>query len=115
MYRTLLGPKTLTTAALAASFSGCAGPQLDAQWRNVELPVNYLRGATVLVSCEASDIVVKLNTEINRILSSPGVREKYNQMAFETMASPPNLLTTMAMLETPKWAEIIKRSGAKVE
>lgn len=59
MHRTLLGPKTLTTAALVASLSGCAGPQLDAQWRNVELPVNYLRGATVLVSCEASDTVVK--------------------------------------------------------
>ena len=61
------------------------------------------------------DIVARLNTEINRILASPGVREKYSQMAFETMASPPNLLSTLARLETPKWAEIVKRSGASIE
>ena len=62
-----------------------------------------------------TEVVTRLNTEINRILASPGVREKYSQMAFETMASPPNLLMTMAQLETPKWAEIVKRSGARVE
>ena len=61
------------------------------------------------------DIVDKLNTEINRALNKVAVREKYAQMAFETMASPPNLLMTMAKLETPRWAEIVKRSGAKVE
>ncbi|MBC7609959.1 MAG: tripartite tricarboxylate transporter substrate binding protein [Polaromonas sp.] len=63
----------------------------------------------------SNEIVIRLNTEINRILASPGIREKYSQLAFETMASPPNLLATMAKLETPKWAEIVKRSGAKVE
>lgn len=63
----------------------------------------------------SNEVVTRLNTEINRILVSPGVREKYSQMAFETMASPANLLTTMARLETPKWAEIVKRSGATVE
>ena len=60
-------------------------------------------------------LVTKLNSEINRILAAPAVREKYAQMAFETMASPPSLLMTMARLESPRWAEIIKRSGAKVE
>ena len=63
----------------------------------------------------SNEIVIRLNTEINRVLTSPGVREKYSQLAFETMASPPNLLATMARLETPKWTEIVKRSGATVE
>ncbi|MES2973923.1 MAG: tripartite tricarboxylate transporter substrate binding protein [Pseudomonadota bacterium] len=61
------------------------------------------------------DIVTRLNQVINRILATPSVRTRYNAMAFETMASPPNLLMTMARLETPRWAEVIKRSGAKVE
>lgn len=61
------------------------------------------------------EIVTRLNLEINRILGSAAVREKYNQLGFETMASPPNLLLTMAKIETPRWAEIVKRSGAKVE
>ncbi len=61
------------------------------------------------------EMVERLNIEINRILSTPAVREKYAQMAFETMASPPNLLMTMAKIESPRWAEVVKRSGAKVE
>ncbi len=60
-------------------------------------------------------IVTRLNTEINRILTTATVRDKYNQMAFETMASPPDLLMTMAKLESPRWAEIVKRSGARIE
>jgi tripartite-type tricarboxylate transporter receptor subunit TctC len=61
------------------------------------------------------EMVERLNVEINRILSTPAVREKYAQMAFETMASPPNLLMTMAKIESPRWAEVVRRSGAKVE
>lgn len=63
----------------------------------------------------AAEIIARLNTEINRILTTPAIRDKYNQMAFETMASPPSLLSTMAKLESPRWADLVKRSGAKVE
>lgn len=63
---------------------------------------------------EAS-LVNRLNTEINRILASAPVRERYAQMAFETMASPANLLMTMARLESPRWAEVVRRSGARAE
>ena len=37
------------------------------------------------------------------------------KLAVETMASPPSLIMTMAKLETPRWAEVIKRSGARIE
>ena len=63
----------------------------------------------------SAEVVTRLNTEINRILTVPAVRAKYNQMAFETTTSPPNLLMTMAKLESQRWAEVVKRSGAKVE
>lgn len=62
-----------------------------------------------------NEIVTRLNMEINRILVTPAVRAKYRAMSFETMASPPNLLMTMARIETPRWADVIQRSGAKVE
>ncbi len=61
------------------------------------------------------EIVARLNSEINRILGQAGVREKYKDMAFETMASVPNLIMTMAQIESPRWADVIRRSGAKVE
>jgi tripartite-type tricarboxylate transporter receptor subunit TctC len=63
----------------------------------------------------SEEIVTRLNVEINRILALPAVRAKYATMAFETMASSPNLLRTMAMMETPRWADVVKRSGAKIE
>ena len=49
----------LLALACAALLAGCASTVVDTQWRNVELPPNYLRGATVLVSCETGDDVLR--------------------------------------------------------
>ena len=54
---------TFRRAALAAvlplAFAGCASTAVDAQWRNVELPATYLRGARVMVSCETGEAVLQ--------------------------------------------------------
>ena len=42
-------------AFLPLSMIGCASTVVDTQWRNVEMPASYLRGATVMVSCETAD------------------------------------------------------------
>ena len=47
------------TAGLGALLAGCATPTVDAQWRSTELPAAYLRGATVLVSCETPELVIR--------------------------------------------------------
>ncbi len=47
------------TALTAALLAGCAGPTLDAQWRDPQLTANYLRGARVLVACEAAEVVLQ--------------------------------------------------------
>ena len=47
------------TALAAAVLAGCAGPTLDAQWRDPQLTANYLRGARVLVACEAAVVVLQ--------------------------------------------------------
>ncbi|MED5619796.1 Bug family tripartite tricarboxylate transporter substrate binding protein [Ideonella sp. BN130291] len=60
-------------------------------------------------------IVTLLNQTINRIVATPAVREKYARLAVETMASPPNLIMTMAKVETPRWADVVRRSGARVD
>jgi tripartite-type tricarboxylate transporter receptor subunit TctC len=61
------------------------------------------------------DVVATLNAAVNRIVALPAVRERFARLAVETMMSPPNLIMTMAKLETPRWAAVIKRSGARVE
>lgn len=42
-----------------ALLAGCAGPRLDAQWSDPQLKPGLLRGAKVLVACEAYEPVVK--------------------------------------------------------
>jgi len=59
--RTFAGASAAAASAvlMAVSMAGCASTNVDAQWRSVELPPAYLRGATVLVSCETGEVVVK--------------------------------------------------------
>jgi hypothetical protein len=45
--------------ASAALLAGCASTRLDAQWSDPQLAGNPLRGARVLVVCEAYDLAVK--------------------------------------------------------
>lgn len=61
------------------------------------------------------EIVQRLNREVNRAIQLPAIRERYQQLAVETMASPPSLIMAMAKVETPRWAEVVKRSGARVD
>lgn len=42
-----------------ALLTGCASTRLDAQWSDPQLAANTLRGARVMVACEAYDLVVK--------------------------------------------------------
>lgn len=59
--RPTIHPRTLLAVAtvVASGLAGCATTQVDAQWRSVDLPASYLRGATVLVSCETGEEVIK--------------------------------------------------------
>lgn len=60
------------------------------------------------------DIVQKLNTDIVKILKTPEVREKMtNTMGIEIAASTPEELTALMQKEIPRWAELVKKSGAK--
>lgn len=60
-------------------------------------------------------IVVRLNQEINRLLGEKRIRDRYREIGFDTMASPPSLIMAMARVESPRWANVIQRSGAKIE
>jgi tripartite-type tricarboxylate transporter receptor subunit TctC len=58
-------------------------------------------------------IVRKLNTEIVRILRLPDVKDKLsNQLGMEIAASTPEELAALMRSEIPRWAELVKKSGA---
>jgi Tripartite tricarboxylate transporter family receptor/Amidohydrolase family len=63
-----------------------------------------------------ADLVQPLNRDINRTLALPAVKERYAAPAWEIqMSTAPEALMAMARAETPRWAEVVKRSGAKME
>jgi tripartite-type tricarboxylate transporter receptor subunit TctC len=58
-------------------------------------------------------IVQKLSGEIHRILALPDIREKLGtQLGMELVGSTPEELTAHMAREIPRWAALVKKSGA---
>ena len=61
------------------------------------------------------EIVRKLNSEIKAALAAPAVAERYEQLDTQPDGGTPEEFLELVRRETPKWAEVIKRSGAQVD
>jgi tripartite-type tricarboxylate transporter receptor subunit TctC len=61
------------------------------------------------------DVVARLNAEIKKALASPAVQERYKQLDTEIDGGSPEEFLALAKRETVKWADVVKRSGAKVD
>ena len=60
-------------------------------------------------------IVKRLNTEIVKILELPEVREKLGALGAEIVADSPEEFAAIVKAEVVKWADVVKKSGAKVD
>ena len=61
------------------------------------------------------DILNRLVTEIQKALSAPAVVERYRQLDTEPDGAGPEAFLALVRKETPKWADVVKKSGAKVD
>src|ERR1051325_5370940 len=61
------------------------------------------------------DIVLRLHAEIRRALAAPTVMERYAQLDSEIDGSTPEEFLALVRRETPKWADVVRRSGAKID
>jgi tripartite-type tricarboxylate transporter receptor subunit TctC len=61
------------------------------------------------------DVVLRLSTEIRAALATPSVIERYRQLDSEIDGGTPEQFLELVRRETPKWADVVKRSGAKVD
>ncbi|HET7364288.1 MAG TPA: tripartite tricarboxylate transporter substrate binding protein [Burkholderiales bacterium] len=61
------------------------------------------------------EVVSKLNKEIKAALAAPAVVERYRQLDSEIDGSTPEGFLALVRRETPKWADVVRRSGAKVD
>jgi tripartite-type tricarboxylate transporter receptor subunit TctC len=62
-----------------------------------------------------ADIVKLLNEAINAQLRDPAIVKRYEALGFEVLTGPPERLAQVAAKETPLWADVVKRSGAKID
>ncbi|OIN01051.1 hypothetical protein A9236_07695 [Polynucleobacter sp. QLW-P1DATA-2] len=62
-----------------------------------------------------NDIIRLLNKEIVASLNDPEIKKKLIADGFEVVASSPKVLSDYLASSTPKWAKLVKDSGAKVD
>ena len=68
-----------------------------------------------LAGLPAAYIVQRLHKEIRAALAVPAVAQRYRQLDSEIDGSTPEEFLALVRRETPKWAEVVKRSGAKLD
>ena len=61
------------------------------------------------------EILDRMVLEIRKALAAPAVAERYRQLDTEPDGGGPEAFLELVRRETPKWAEVIQRSGAKVD
>jgi tripartite-type tricarboxylate transporter receptor subunit TctC len=60
-------------------------------------------------------IVARLNTELQQMAAGPSFKEKVNAIGSEPMSGTPEQFAAFIRSESAKWAEVIKKSGAKID
>jgi len=61
------------------------------------------------------EIVMKLNTALNRVVTTPAFIQRFGVIGDEPAGGTPEEFGALISKELAKWADVIKRSGAKLE
>jgi tripartite-type tricarboxylate transporter receptor subunit TctC len=61
------------------------------------------------------DIVAKLNAELNKALASPSLKEKFASLGYEPTGGTPEQFDALIRKEALRWADVVRRVGAKVD
>jgi tripartite-type tricarboxylate transporter receptor subunit TctC len=60
-------------------------------------------------------VIARLNAELNKALATATVREKLPEMGLEIVGGTPEQYAAHIKSESVKWADVVKRAGAKVD
>ncbi|MBO0758476.1 MAG: tripartite tricarboxylate transporter substrate binding protein, partial [Bradyrhizobiaceae bacterium] len=60
-------------------------------------------------------IVVKLNAAINRVVASAVYRERFASIGDEPAGGTPEDYAALIAKDSAKWADVVRRSGARLD
>jgi tripartite-type tricarboxylate transporter receptor subunit TctC len=60
-------------------------------------------------------VVDKLNEAINRAIATPSFKARFGQIGDEPAGGTPEEFAETIRRDSAKWADVIKRSGAKID
>jgi tripartite-type tricarboxylate transporter receptor subunit TctC len=86
-----------------ASESGLPGFEVDF-WVGMFAPAGTPR-----------EVITKLNGEINRIVNTPEIKEKFLSMGADPVVSTPEQFGSILQKDIERWSKTVKASGMKVE
>ena len=72
-------------------------------------------GGLVVPAGTAKAIVMKLNSEINKALQAATLKERYAAIEAEPVGGTPEDFAAFVRKESAKWADVVKKSGAKLD
>ena len=61
------------------------------------------------------EILAKLNRELNRALATASVEEKFARLGYEPVPGTPEQFDAFVRTEAARWAEVVKRVGARID
>lgn len=61
------------------------------------------------------DVVAKLNAEINRIIASPEVKERFGKSGVEVVGGPPEFFGAHIKEQTETWGKVVKEANIKAD
>jgi tripartite-type tricarboxylate transporter receptor subunit TctC len=59
--------------------------------------------------------IARLNGEVNKLLQAQDMRQRLAALGSDPIGGAPKELTDYMRVEIPRWAKVIKESGAKPE
>ena len=83
--------------------AGVPGYETNA-WGGLVVPVGTPRA-----------IVMKLNAEVNKALQTQNLKQRYATIEAEPVGGTPEEFAAFVKKETVKWADVVKKSGAKLD
>lgn len=99
------GPKRSAALPELPTIAEAGVPGYEATtWTGIVAPVGMPRA-----------IVMRLNAELNQIVGSPTFKEKVAAIGSEPMSGTPEQFAEHIRKEHAKWADVVRRSGAKID